>query len=89
MFQTIKNIFQFYSIFQTRQLNYADITSNPTLPGNEMRIRGLENKTVNSDVDLSNGVFDTLDELNSEDEDFVEIEDLEIFSNRKIEIDNV
>lgn len=73
-------------------MNYADITFKPTTPGNEMRIRGLGNKTVYADVDLATdqtGVLEPLNELNSDDEDFVDIEDLEIFSNRKNEIDSV
>lgn len=73
-------------------MNYADITFRSTLPGNEMRIRGLGNKTEYADVDLTNGqtgVLDTLNELNTDDEDFVEIEDLDIFSHRKNEIDTV
>lgn len=73
-------------------MNYADITFNPTLPDNEMRITGLGNKTVYADVNLTNGqtgVLETLNELNSDDEDFVDIEDLEIFSNRQNEIDIV
>lgn len=57
-----------------------------------MRIRGLGNKTLYADVDLATdqtGFLEPLNELNSDDEDFVEIEDLEIFSNRKNEIDSV
>lgn len=73
-------------------MNYADITFKPTTPGNEMHIRRLGNKTVYADVDLASdqtAVLEPLNELNSDDEDFVEIEDLEIFSNRKNEIDSV
>ncbi|XP_071150364.1 uncharacterized protein [Mytilus edulis] len=75
----------------TRQLNYAEISFKPSLPGNEMRIRGLGNKTEYADVDFTNGhtsVIETLNELNSDEEDFIEIEDLEIFSHIDNETDN-
>ncbi|CAC5377807.1 unnamed protein product [Mytilus coruscus] len=86
--QMLSNRFQ----ESTKQLNYADITFKPTLPGNEKRVIGIGNKTVYADVDLTNGqtsVLDSLNELNSDDEDFVEIEDLAIFSHRKNRIDNI
>ncbi|OPL33048.1 hypothetical protein AM593_05977, partial [Mytilus galloprovincialis] len=57
--QRLSNRFQ----DSTRQLNYADISFKPSLPGNEMRIRGLGNKTVYADVDFTNGrtgVIETL-----------------------------
>ncbi|XP_052080102.1 hemicentin-1-like isoform X2 [Mytilus californianus] len=74
--QILSNSFQ----VPTRQLNYADITFKPSIPGNEMRIIGIENKTVYADVDLTHvqtEVLNTPNELNGDDEDFVQIEDLD------------
>ncbi|XP_063411371.1 uncharacterized protein LOC134694294 [Mytilus trossulus] len=74
----------------TRQLNYVDITFKPALPISKTRIIGIKNKTEYADENLTNGqtgVLNTQHESNSDDEDFVEIEDLEIFSNRNNEID--
>lgn len=66
-------------LFQTGQLNNADVTFPPSTTQEVVHIIGIENRTVYADVTVSAGA------TSSDEEDYVEIECLKNFVDKRKE----
>lgn len=66
-------------------MNYADVVFQPSSSQNEIRIIGLENMTVYADVDTSVhvGLPDIQSDTSSSDDDFVYIEGIQNFIEKR------